>query len=763
MKKCMIIGLAIANTVLTVRTTTAQFTCTGTQTNRYEIFIEVLSTVQVKITNLETSQVVFNSDVSPNDNDYPPNPSDEETCDWFANVGDDPYQPWTPDADLDWKTPYKIEIGNKVYTYYNCAGLGVPLPSTDGFYCPNVVSGYSPSKSDMYFLVTNQNSVQVIFDAMRDEGDWNTYFTDSYWMAPYNMDAVCGSNSSCLSHAMDLNVLVTPQEGPTTYTITNKDLTLASGATWDFYGKTLKFQSGKKFNVFGTLDLENTTLTAAGSYWNGLYFGSGSNGTVTSSSILKVGGGPGNSAVSIYNAGPTIGYSNIEPNYGYLNYGVTFTGSNQTPLIHHSDLTTGYAPVVYVSGSNNQMNLHANHIDQPYSQPAVAAVSSGRSYFWGGLSVSYVGYNEIRGGKLLAVSGAVIDAGSGPTIRGYNDFCDSNASSLEADAGGVIYARYDYWYDNQDPVQNNHSGSGTIYYTNKLGAASCSGFEAVAKTSGFESEAGDEGDARLFDARYLISRGFYPEGYALLQAVIENGSPRDARAALLEVGALYPLMKTAEVKSLASDFAATTGDLQLAGRQVLAGMHVVDGRLDLARDEYERIASSRDVDRRSILDAKVSIASLLISEDEYEKAKQILASLEPAGEQESGEIALWNEILRIEEENYTAELLLELDRLARLGKADSASTGGQEVTSVDVYPNPFNPTTTIRYNVQIEGPATIDVFDALGRRVTTLVRSVQAAGTHQVVFDAAGLPTGMYLYRIETAAGVAFGKMVLAK
>ena len=58
---------------------------------------------------------------------------------------------------------------------------------------------------------------------------------------------------------------------------------------------------------------------------------------------------------------------------------------------------------------------------------------------------------------------------------------------------------------------------------------------------------------------------------------------------------------------------------------------------------------------------------------------------------------------------------------------------------------------------------TIDVFDALGRRVTTLVRSVQASGTHQVLFDVSGLPTGMYLYRIETAGGAVFGKVVLAK
>jgi len=70
------------------------------------------------------------------------------------------------------------------------------------------------------------------------------------------------------------------------------------------------------------------------------------------------------------------------------------------------------------------------------------------------------------------------------------------------------------------------------------------------------------------------------------------------------------------------------------------------------------------------------------------------------------------------------------------------------------YPNPFNPTTTISYGLPADAAVSIDVFDFLGRKVATLLsgETVQAAGYHEVVFDAATLSSGFYYYRI-TARG----------
>jgi len=69
------------------------------------------------------------------------------------------------------------------------------------------------------------------------------------------------------------------------------------------------------------------------------------------------------------------------------------------------------------------------------------------------------------------------------------------------------------------------------------------------------------------------------------------------------------------------------------------------------------------------------------------------------------------------------------------------------------YPNPFNPSTLIAYDIPAAGRVTLGVFNLLGQRVATLVDAVQAAGTHEVRFDASGLPSGMYVCRITTGAG----------
>lgn len=67
------------------------------------------------------------------------------------------------------------------------------------------------------------------------------------------------------------------------------------------------------------------------------------------------------------------------------------------------------------------------------------------------------------------------------------------------------------------------------------------------------------------------------------------------------------------------------------------------------------------------------------------------------------------------------------------------------------YPNPFNPTTTINYQLPVPSYLTIKVFDLLGREVVTLVEGVRSAGSHSVTFDGSGLAGGVYLYQLKTS------------
>jgi hypothetical protein len=79
------------------------------------------------------------------------------------------------------------------------------------------------------------------------------------------------------------------------------------------------------------------------------------------------------------------------------------------------------------------------------------------------------------------------------------------------------------------------------------------------------------------------------------------------------------------------------------------------------------------------------------------------------------------------------------------------------------YPNPFGQTTTILYTLHAPAPVVLDVFNLLGRKVSTLVQGWQAAGVHDVTFEAGGLPEGVYVYRLSAGRWQQQKKMVLLR
>jgi hypothetical protein len=87
----------------------------------------------------------------------------------------------------------------------------------------------------------------------------------------------------------------------------------------------------------------------------------------------------------------------------------------------------------------------------------------------------------------------------------------------------------------------------------------------------------------------------------------------------------------------------------------------------------------------------------------------------------------------------------------------------QQYELLQNYPNPFNPSTQIRYALPAASQVRLEVYNSVGQKVMVLVDGQQSAGRHQVSFDATGLSSGVYLYKLSTPGFSQTKKMLLIK
>lgn len=109
-------------------------------------------------------------------------------------------------------------------------------------------------------------------------------------------------------------------------------------------------------------------------------------------------------------------------------------------------------------------------------------------------------------------------------------------------------------------------------------------------------------------------------------------------------------------------------------------------------------------------------------------------------------------------------------RVPLVGKGDTFTDAGPLATAMPTgfallqnFPNPFNPSTEIMFILEEAGMVSLRVYDLLGREIAVLQDGWLDAGSHQVRFTAAGLPSGMYIYQVRAGEHNAVRRMLLMK
>jgi hypothetical protein len=95
--------------------------------------------------------------------------------------------------------------------------------------------------------------------------------------------------------------------------------------------------------------------------------------------------------------------------------------------------------------------------------------------------------------------------------------------------------------------------------------------------------------------------------------------------------------------------------------------------------------------------------------------------------------------------------------------ANSGIEAPREFSLTQNYPNPFNPSTTIRYGLPARLDVTLRVFNILGQQVAELINGSQEAGYHELVFNASGLASGVYLYTLRAGTFVETKRLLLVR
>ncbi len=129
----------------------------------------------------------------------------------------------------------------------------------------------------------------------------------------------------------------------------------------------------------------------------------------------------------------------------------------------------------------------------------------------------------------------------------------------------------------------------------------------------------------------------------------------------------------------------------------------------------------------------------------------------------NGEITVHFEATASRNGNVVSDIFLKQGTLNITGLNQLSEVKPTEYRLYDNFPNPFNPQTAISYFIPAAGKVKLRVFDILGNEVSKLVDEYKPAGIHSVIFTAAGIPSGTYIYKLEAGDFSESRKMMLVK
>lgn len=534
------------------------------------------------------------------------------------------------------------------------------------------------------------------------------------------------------------------------YIIVTDNVTVGNGVTLTIADDTfIYFYNGKKLFVNGTLDATGSHFTSynSGNTWNGIQFYSGSSGDVDGCTIEKVYAN-GGSAISIGAAAPTIQNCTIENLSGTCNGISVWSAGNNKPYLYNNNIySTLNGVYIYESWAYLRKNIISA------SESAVASFDYSRIDF-GTSSPTSLGENtcEDSYNGIASAYYSNIYAGTSGSGRYNNTFTNNSNYNAMATLGSDIVAENNYWSPTP-PTKIYADGTSSVDYSPYNGS--------LAKTFGDIDDfiTVDEFDFNTYlkyalslriEKKYNIAFDTYKD------ILLQFNSEENVNKIMAEIGELYKESGNVNIKSYIESVSGNKSIYALSFPvilEVMASVYFFDEDYKKAETVNQLLIKEYPLTRHE-KKGRLSLFSIYFNSGDFESAGNELKNI-PKDFAE-GEDVLF------------AKWLLESSAGLTINPGEGESV--KENSSVAVehklfgnFPNPFNPTTRITFNIPQKSKVTLKVYDILGNEVMELVNNELEKGMHSVNFNASNLASGVYLYTLRAGKFVESKKMLLVK
>lgn len=543
-------------------------------------------------------------------------------------------------------------------------------------------------------------------------------------------------------------------------------VTVATGTTLTILpGITITCSPGTAVTINGRFLAQGTaqsrikfTSTSPTTTWSGIVLnGSGANNSIAEyCTVERVQTYSGSAFAVVGATGFRMSRCTIRNNTTTLTNGVVLTNAGSPELDHNSITGNGAYGVRY---QNTSGYFYADTVTGNVTG-GVSCNSSSNVMFG---KVGFPAYNGnciISGGSY----GVYAVGNSNPTIGtqsssyyGYNSITGTSTARVYA-ANSNVLAEKNWWGANPPQASWFVTSNGAIdwnpYLTsNPVGTllmpSPAPDPDANAPPSLALTPADVDPLSEVRDARL---RGDYDQALSLLSKM--NIASSDKHLSLRYVGELLAighfqfdpsLIELAE-KAVEVMGQGTWEELTLARLLEIGGMS------EKAEAIFKQLSSdAKDAEIQK--EAALALFFSCFQTQRFNEADDILSERSTKwGEDEAGAYGRW--LMSIVSGG-------ELNKPAVLpGSVNVEAPDEMELAS---YPNPFNPSTTIRFSLPQASRVNLTVFNTLGEKVVTLVNEEKAAGVHNVRFDASSLASGVYLYRLTAGDNVLTRKVIVLR